>query len=589
MREQGGHGRVQLDQGDAFDALVFQDFAHGHAVATAQHSYFFGSALRRHGGVHQRFVITVFVALGKLQVAVEEQAVPLLAFAGRVGDDDALVRRTLRKDDAVGVELVFGQRGDLPGPRQARGQQRHRQAAGDGVGGPLAQLVPEQPQRPHRHQRVQQAEQQAGADQPQLRHQDQGKSQRHGQRAQIVEGEHLRHQLFQLHVASQDAHDERDLQPDQRADQQHQPVQQQAEGAGHVGVGQKQQRRQQAAGQRHQQFDAQEVRRQLALEKARQIAADAHGKQVAADDGAELQHRIAQHVAGDGTGRQLVQQAAGGDDEDAGQQRDFDRMGAARGGGGVGRIGGERRRGGQDGATLEHRRHHADRVLHQPAAKRPAARRVQRHALRHRHVAQLPLANGGAGGRIVDDQVVLEVELKAAPVHVGRADQRDLAVGGDRLGVQQAQRVFVDLHAGLQQGRVGAVARGADQLGVVARGQHQHGAHAAPGRRAQGAQQRLVGHEVRRGDDQLMPRRVQRGDEHVGHGVAGRGRPGAKHLRHHAGREHLGRGRGADQRFNLLAGLGDPGAQKQVLRLPHHRAFAAQQDVDPGRKARRHA
>ena len=86
-----------------------------------------------------------------------------------------------------------------------------------------------------------------------------------------------------------------------------------------------------------------------------------------------------------------------------------------------------------------------------------------------------------------------------------------------------------------------------------------------------------------------MPRRVQRGDEHVGHGVAGRGRPGAKHLRHHAGREHLGRGRGADQRFNLLAGLGDPGAQKQVLRLPHHRPFAAQQDVDPGRKARRHA
>ena len=81
----------------------------------------------------------------------------------------------------------------------------------------------------------------------------------------------------------------------------------------------------------------------------------------------------------------------------------------------------------------------------------------------------------------------------------------------------------------------------------------------------------------------------ERGDEHVGHGVARRGRPGDEHLRYHAGREHLGRGRGADERFDLLAGLGDPGAQKQVLRLPHHRAFAAQQDVDPGRKARRHA
>jgi hypothetical protein len=32
-------------------------------------------ALGRHGGVHQRLVVAVFVALGELQVAVEEQAV----------------------------------------------------------------------------------------------------------------------------------------------------------------------------------------------------------------------------------------------------------------------------------------------------------------------------------------------------------------------------------------------------------------------------------------------------------------------------------------------------------------------------------
>jgi hypothetical protein len=32
--------------------------------------------MRGHGRVHQGLVVAVFVALGKLQVAVEEQAVP---------------------------------------------------------------------------------------------------------------------------------------------------------------------------------------------------------------------------------------------------------------------------------------------------------------------------------------------------------------------------------------------------------------------------------------------------------------------------------------------------------------------------------
>ena len=45
------------------------------------------------------------------------------------------------------------------------------------------------------------------------------------------------------------------------------------------------------------QLDAHKVRRQpLAVEKARQPRAHAHGEQVGADDGGELQYRVAQQV-----------------------------------------------------------------------------------------------------------------------------------------------------------------------------------------------------------------------------------------------------------------------------------------------------
>ena len=69
--------------------------------------------------------------------------------------------------------------------------------------------------------------------------------------------------------------------------------------------------RQRAADQRHQQFDAQKVRGQLPLEIARQPRSQAHGKQIGADDGGELQHRIAQHIRRQHPGGQFVQQAAG--------------------------------------------------------------------------------------------------------------------------------------------------------------------------------------------------------------------------------------------------------------------------------------
>ncbi len=195
------------------------------------------------------------------------------------------------------------------------------------------QLPAKQPHGPQRHQRIHQAKQQPRANEAQLRHQQQRKRQRHGQRAQVVEREHLRDQVFQGHVALQDAHDQRNLQAHQRSHHQHHPVQQKPERPRRIRIGQKQRGRQQPADQRHQQFDAQKVRGQLPLEIARQPRAHAHGKQVGADDGGELQHRVAQHIRRQRTRRQLVKQAAGRHHEHAGEQGNIDGAGAAGGDG----------------------------------------------------------------------------------------------------------------------------------------------------------------------------------------------------------------------------------------------------------------
>ena len=235
-REGLGHGRVQLHQGDRFNRGVLENLAHRHAVAAAQHRHPLGRPVRGHGGVHQGFVVAVFVALGKLQVAIEKQPVPGLA----LGDHDALVGRCSAEHDAVLVELVFGQGGDVVCPHKARQQRAQHQHTGHGMGTQAAQLTAKQPHRPQRYGRVHQAKQQPRANQPQLRHQQQRKRQRHRQRAQVVERQHLRNQVLEHGVALQDAHDQRNLQPHQRAHHEHHAVQQEPERPRHIGIGQKQ-------------------------------------------------------------------------------------------------------------------------------------------------------------------------------------------------------------------------------------------------------------------------------------------------------------------------------------------------------------
>ena len=104
LGEQVRHLRIEVDQRDAFEVRVFEQFAHGQAVAAAQHQRAARAGQRRQAGMHQRFVIAVFVARAELQMRVQEQAQVVFPF----GDDDALVARLALKDHFVGVELVVG-------------------------------------------------------------------------------------------------------------------------------------------------------------------------------------------------------------------------------------------------------------------------------------------------------------------------------------------------------------------------------------------------------------------------------------------------------------------------------------------------
>jgi hypothetical protein len=143
--------------------------------------------------------------------------------------------------------------------------------------------------------------------QAEVRRQQQREQHRHRQRADVIDAEHLRHQILERHFALEDAHDQRNFQPDEDADQQHQAVQREAEGPGVQGKQQEQQPGREAAEQADQQFDLDEAQQQpghgCGADMLRQPGADAHGEQVGADHGGELGHRIAQQVAGQGTRR----------------------------------------------------------------------------------------------------------------------------------------------------------------------------------------------------------------------------------------------------------------------------------------------
>src|SRR5580692_7926698 len=103
-REEFRHLGIEIDQGDAFDLGILQDFADGEAVAAAEDQ----DAPRRGNGrkarMDESFVVTVLVARAELEMAVEKEAKIIL----EPGEDEMLIASVAGEDDVVGVDVVFG-------------------------------------------------------------------------------------------------------------------------------------------------------------------------------------------------------------------------------------------------------------------------------------------------------------------------------------------------------------------------------------------------------------------------------------------------------------------------------------------------
>ena len=100
------------------------------------------------------------------------------------------------------------------------------------------------------------------------------------------------HQVAQFEAVFQNPHQQRNFQAYQHADGNHHQVQSKAEAAG-VGEGQEEHRRGEAAHQADHQFNGHEAGDQRASHEAGHPASDAHGEEIGADDGGELQDAIA--------------------------------------------------------------------------------------------------------------------------------------------------------------------------------------------------------------------------------------------------------------------------------------------------------
>ncbi len=209
----------------------------------------------------------------------------------------------------------------LAGAGKAAGEQHDRGQSGGEQAGAPRQLLAKQMERPQGDQRIQQAEQEARAHQAEMRRQQQRKEDRDGQRAEVVEGQHARDEFVEGDIALEDAHHQRDFQPDQHADRKHGAVEQHAEGAGIGGEGDEQPGRRKAADQPDRELDLDEGADQIARDELRQPGADAHREQIGADDGGKLGDRVAEQIRGECAGDQLIGEPAGGDDKDRGEQR----------------------------------------------------------------------------------------------------------------------------------------------------------------------------------------------------------------------------------------------------------------------------
>ena len=295
--EKLGHFGIEIDERDAFDLGIFQDFADGEAVAAAEDQNAARCGNCREAGMNESFVIAVFVARAELQVAVEKEAQVVF----EAGEDEMLVARVAGEDDFVGVDVVFGGGGDASGFGHADSEADRDDDAGDAQSCACRKLRGKQIRGPERDAGVDETEEHRGADQAETRHEENRKKQRCTERAEIIEGQNVGDDVAELVAVVHDAHEQRNFQADENAHHDDEGVENQLE-ALREGEGQHQERGRKSADYAEQKLDPDEAIDEAAIQIARESAADAHREEVGADDGGELEDAVAEEVAGQRAG-----------------------------------------------------------------------------------------------------------------------------------------------------------------------------------------------------------------------------------------------------------------------------------------------
>lgn len=190
----GGHGGIQIHQHHPFHAGVLEDLPHRQTVTASADQDALGAGLQGEGRMHQGFVVAVFIGAGKLEVAVEEE----LEAAPAPGHHDALIVAVLGVDDFVRKDLFLHRQGEPVCPCQTEAQQGQDDGTPQADQAQGAHLGLEQEGRPQAHTCVEQPEEEAGAHQAELGHEQQGKEQGRGQGADVVEGQYLGYEILEF-------------------------------------------------------------------------------------------------------------------------------------------------------------------------------------------------------------------------------------------------------------------------------------------------------------------------------------------------------------------------------------------------------
>src|SRR5579859_334839 len=143
-----------------------------------------------------------------------------------------LVVSISRKDDFVGVNIVFGGRSDVTSFSDAGAQAAEHNQAGETQTAGSRELIGEKERAPQRDSGINQAKQHSRANQPEPRHEQNRKQERSAKRAEVVKSQDMRDDVAKMIAILNNAHQQWDFESYENAHHYDQRVKNQLETLG---------------------------------------------------------------------------------------------------------------------------------------------------------------------------------------------------------------------------------------------------------------------------------------------------------------------------------------------------------------------